>query len=72
MDPEETLKRARWLAERIQRVRDADSVETLDEDDAFDLAEAFQALDEWLKNGGFPPAEWHHPAAHLKQSEEGH
>ena len=61
MDPDEALKNAREAAKRIQRVRDADtSDETLDEDDAFDLADAFEALDGWLSKGGFQPAEWHH------------
>lgn len=62
MDPDEALKNAREAAKRIQRVRDADtSDETLDEDDAFDLADAFEALDGWLSKGGFQPAAWRDP-----------
>jgi hypothetical protein len=29
-----------------------------DEADITELAEAFEALDEWLKTGGFMPTEW--------------
>jgi hypothetical protein len=63
MDPDKTLEKIRRYMQRS---------EELDGTDVFDLCEHLKALDEWLTNGGFPPAEWHHPAAHLKQSEEGH
>jgi hypothetical protein len=59
MDPNAALERLRTLA-----------IEALKEDDALDphlavlairaieMAEKFQALDEWITKGGFPPDDW--------------
>lgn len=55
MDPNALLARLRDLSARILNVQDGSSEETLDEDDAFALAEAFQNLDDWLRKGGFSP-----------------
>lgn len=50
MDPDQTLKEARVIAERIIR-HDQD-------EDAVALAERFQALDTWIARGGLPPIPW--------------
>lgn len=52
MDPNETLAIIRGNVNAIVWDTEADIVE---------LAEAFEALDEWLKTGGFMPADWERP-----------
>lgn len=52
MDPNETLKRLRKLAKRIGSM-----AEPYD-DDALELAELVDALDQWITNGGFLPRDW--------------
>lgn len=58
MDPNATLKRIREL---VEAVLDHD----LDDRDALDaagyLADAVQALDQWLSKGGFLPEAWRVP-----------
>jgi hypothetical protein len=55
MDPNETLRLLRERAANV--IRQAD--EGLDNPEAcFDLAEAFQNLDEWISKGGFLPDAW--------------
>jgi len=71
MDPDEALKNAREALARVRAALDEKLV-TYGFDAVGDFADAFEALDTWLTDGGFPPGDWHHPAAHLKQSEEGH
>lgn len=44
MDPDEALDNLRALI--------------ADGSDPAAIAEQFAALDEWLSNGGFPPADW--------------
>lgn len=51
MDPNKVLKKARAKAERILN-DDSNTAE------AQAFAEHFQALDEWLSNGGFLPEDW--------------
>jgi hypothetical protein len=52
MDPDKVLEDARAVLARIRSKK-------LDyEDDAFDLADAFEALDAWMSNGGFSPKAW--------------
>jgi hypothetical protein len=51
MDPNETLRRIREL--RSQPVSDADYLDLLQE-----VMELYNALDEWLSKGGFPPDDW--------------
>ena len=66
VDPNEVLKRARGLAEKIIEAADADlkpDEDALSKDQrmherAVELAEAFQALDTWITCGGFPPRGW--------------
>ncbi len=59
MDPNTVLENARKVAARIIRASDqAGGGDTGMEVDGETLAEAFQALDEWLSKGGFPPADW--------------
>jgi hypothetical protein len=58
MDPSETLKRIQALAAKIikqSELRDEDTSESLD---AYELAENVEALDGWLKRGGFLPKSW--------------
>ena len=50
MDPNETLKKIREL---IPQVRSSESTAPGD-----DLAEAVEALDDWLSHGGFLPKDW--------------
>lgn len=55
MDPETALERARYLSGKITGGGvTTEDLATLAED----LAEAFQALDEWLSRGGFKPGPW--------------
>ena len=49
MDPNETLRRLRELAERELNAPDPDHA---------DWAEWFQALDQWITSGGFLPYAW--------------
>lgn len=56
MDPNETLVSIRALTAKIIELSDKD-----DEDlaiEGLELAEAAQALDEWLTKGGFLPSAW--------------
>jgi hypothetical protein len=53
MDPDETLRQLRELADRIL-AGDPDP----DAHDAVRLGELVAALDGWLTAGGFPPARW--------------
>lgn len=50
MDPNETLRRLRELC-------------ALDNCHLFstEIADLFEALDDWITNGGFLPTEWEHP-----------
>ena len=61
MDPDETLARLRGL------VSDVDSYAAGDLDGvAFEMADLFRGLDEWLTNKGYPPRAWmapEHPEA---------
>lgn len=56
MDPNETLKNIRELAEAIFE----DESQESKGDKAEELADYFQALDEWISNGGCLPLEWAH------------
>ena len=53
MDPDEALKRAREAAQRYKRNIPRDPPVAAD-----DLADAFEAIDSWLSNGGFLPQDW--------------
>lgn len=55
MDPNEALRLIREAIKRMQAASHADDYT----DAASDLADAVQALDEWLTRGGFLPEEWH-------------
>lgn len=59
MDPEETLRNAREAAAAL--MDDEPMSYEAQAAAGVELARAFSALDEWLKKGGFPPADWHHP-----------
>lgn len=54
MDPNEALSNAR-LALVTYRANPGDHYDPAAER----LADAFEALDEWLTNGGFLPRDWH-------------
>lgn len=59
MDPDETLKRIRFIASIFNDWFDSDNMEW--ESVAIagsELADLFIALDEWLSSGGFPPQAW--------------
>jgi hypothetical protein len=48
MDPDEALKNIRGMLNDHNR-RDIE-----------DITEAFEALDQWMRRGGFPPKDWDH------------
>ena len=54
MDPDNNLMEQRRIIARIL----ADDSESIDTGDALRLAELAQALDEWIRKGGFLPASW--------------
>lgn len=49
MDPDEVLHRLRMEAQGILRGEESSPAA---------MAEAFEALDQWLSNGGFLPSDW--------------
>jgi hypothetical protein len=53
MDPDAALVEAREAARIVLDGNDAEALEA-----AVTLAERFQALDDWLSGGSFPPADW--------------
>lgn len=53
MDPDTALAELRTLALDVLSPVDGES-----SDEAIELAEKFQGLDEWLSRGGFLPAAW--------------
>ncbi|KZM71633.1 hypothetical protein AWN90_02600 [Nocardia terpenica] len=54
MDPDAALGRIRQLVREVQQGNDNDeSIDYLDE-----LIDHWDALDDWLSRGGFPPASW--------------
>ena len=58
MDPKEALKKLRELAKLAIAVRDGNEPEYNLPDIATEMAEYFQALDEWIMSGGFLPKDW--------------
>jgi hypothetical protein len=56
MDPNEALATIRKV---VAKIRNDETAATLD---AFmeleTITDAFEALDEWLTRGGFPPVDW--------------
>lgn len=55
MDPNATLAALRALADGVlNHTEDGENLTSV----AVDLAEHFDALDEWLSRGGFLPAAW--------------
>ena len=56
MDPTANLNEQLVIAERIMRHMDEDRYP--DEQDARRLAELVEALHNWIRNGGFLPAQW--------------
>ena len=56
MDPDQALANIRALVAKISRGSSLGLERKLEL--AIDLAEQIEALDEWLTNGGFKPAEW--------------
>jgi hypothetical protein len=54
MDPNEALKNARIALERVR----SSPFNVIDVSIADELADAFEALDGWLTNGGFLPTAW--------------
>jgi len=54
MDPDEALKNARLALVQLRCAEEGRvAIEAGDM-----LADAFEALDGWLSNGGFPPKDW--------------
>jgi len=59
MDPEAALANLRELCAQVLE-GDEEGDPTLEDSElrALEIAEQFQALDEWLCRGGFKPKEW--------------
>jgi hypothetical protein len=55
MDPDENLRQQRLLARRMLEDEDA---AVFFADDVQALCELVEALDAWIKKGGFLPTEW--------------
>lgn len=77
MDPEAKLEELRKLAAEIITLQDAfgetqDAVRALERisEKADELAQGFQALDEWLKKGSFLPNDWKRQSSALGLIEE--
>jgi hypothetical protein len=60
MDPEEALRLMRELAKGILSNEEENHTlgSPLMPDQAIEMAEQFEALDVWLKSGGFLPKDW--------------
>lgn len=58
MDPDQTLRDLRDAVGLATALADGDPVDYTAEQILADMTEGVQALDEWLKNGGFLPADW--------------
>lgn len=54
MDPNETLRMLRLTIKQLRVDEDTDVWEA----HANEICEYFEALDDWLSRGGFPPEEW--------------
>ncbi len=59
MDPDEALKNARKACDEIHEAAKAADVDGF-EASSLQLTEAFEALDHWMRRGGFPPKDWDH------------
>jgi hypothetical protein len=57
VDPDANLEEQRTLAARIIEGSQG-GLGGVDVDDGIRLAELVDALDRWMKGGGFPPAAW--------------
>ncbi len=57
MDPEETYRQLQAWAKRVNEGYYDDHPERIEHDQGR-AAEHFEALDEWISRGGFPPAAW--------------
>ena len=62
MDPEQALTDIRRLISELEPLRQGDDVVHAGtvQDEVLELMEKFEALDEWLTKGGFPPSDWRH------------
>lgn len=58
MDPNATLAEMVGLAELIQKDYEDEDGNGVDQDDANRLAELVEALNNWIRNGGFLPTAW--------------
>lgn len=58
MDPTANLKEQHDLAIKMQNDYEEEDGNGIDQDDAYRLAQLVHALDEWLRNKGFLPAQW--------------
>lgn len=56
MDPEEALKRLRELSRQTNEALHTGVTDPVHLLEAWE--EQFEALDQWLSNGGFAPQEW--------------
>lgn len=58
MDPDIVLRRTRELVASILVAYEDEGSNGINQDDAADLAEYVNSLDEWLSKGGFKPKDW--------------
>jgi len=56
MDPDATLKQLRALVRDVQDQEEEEFPDLTEQAEEF--AELFEALDDWLKGGGFKPRAW--------------
>lgn len=65
MDPNECLKRLRECVRAMDEASTRmDSQRVLEEAD--ELVEVFDALDGWLRKGGFVPLDWQQPTSDIE------
>lgn len=58
MDPTANLKAQLELAQKMMQDYDDPEGNGIDQDDANQLAELVDALDKWVRGGGFLPEPW--------------
>jgi cell division GTPase FtsZ len=62
MDPEEALRQLRELSNKVIVISNEPDLNEGDFETVFttavEMAEQFQALDNWISNGGFLPKDW--------------
>lgn len=58
MDPDANLEEQRKLCKRLYRAYENETLDSTHNDDVAQLIELSEALDGWIKGGGFLPRDW--------------